>query len=125
MSILVGRHTKVLVQGLGSAGRFHTDRAVAYGTRMVAGVHPGKGGTQMRFEGETDHSGVPDRDDAYRVDLPMFETVRDAVRETDATASVVYVPPSPPPTRSSRRPTPAWSWWSPSPRASPCRTWYA
>ncbi|MDZ7800383.1 MAG: succinate--CoA ligase subunit alpha [Trueperaceae bacterium] len=93
MSILVGRHTKVLVQGLGSAGRFHTDRAVAYGTRMVAGVHPGKGGTQMRFEGETDHSGVPDRDDAYRVDLPMFETVRDAVRETDATASVVYVPP--------------------------------
>ncbi|MDZ7707378.1 MAG: succinate--CoA ligase subunit alpha [Trueperaceae bacterium] len=93
MSVLVGTDTRLLVQGLGSAGRFHTDKAIAYGTNVVAGVHPGKGGTSLRFEGETDHSGVPDREDRYDVEVPMFETVRDAVARTGANASVVYVPP--------------------------------
>ena len=93
MSVLVGRDTRLLVQGLGTAGRFHTDKAIAYGTNVVAGVHPRKGGTQLRFEGETDHTGVPGRDDRYEVDVPMFETVREAVAETGANASVVYVPP--------------------------------
>lgn len=93
MSILIGKHTKVIVQGLGSAGRFHTDKAIAYGTRMVAAVHPNRAGEVEVFEGETDHSGVPDRPDTYRVELPIFGTVEDAVAATGATASVVYVPP--------------------------------
>ncbi len=93
MSVLVDKNTRLLVQGLGTAGRFHTDRAIAYGTNVVAGVHPGKGGTHLRFEGETDHSGVPGRPDQYEVDVPMFETVRDAVEATGANASVIYVPP--------------------------------
>jgi succinyl-CoA synthetase alpha subunit len=78
---------------MGSAGRFHTDKAIAYGTNVVAGVHPGKGGTSLRFEGDTDPSGVPGRPDRYDVEVPLFETVRDAVRATGANASVVYVPP--------------------------------
>ncbi len=94
MSVLVGRDTKLLVQGMGGAGRFHTDTAIAYGTNVVAGVHPGKGGTSLRFEGTTDASGVPGRDATYAVDVPMFETVRDAVAATGANASVVYVPPA-------------------------------
>jgi succinyl-CoA synthetase alpha subunit len=94
MSVLVGRDTKLLVQGMGGAGRFHTDKAIAYGTNVVAGVHPGKGGTHLRFEGDTDASGVPGRDPTYAVDVPMFETVRDAVAATGANASVVYVPPA-------------------------------
>jgi len=93
VSVLVGSDTRLLVQGLGSAGRFHTDKAIAYGTNVVAGVHPGKGGSSLRFEGETDHSGVPGRDDRYDVEVPMFETVREAVARTGANASVVYVPP--------------------------------
>ncbi|NBC97386.1 MAG: succinate--CoA ligase subunit alpha [Deinococcus-Thermus bacterium] len=93
MSVLVGTDTRLLVQGMGSAGRFHTDKAIAYGTNVVAGVHPGKGGTSLRFEGDTDPSGVPGRPDRYDVEVPLFETVRDAVRATGANASVVYVPP--------------------------------
>ena len=93
MSILVDKNTRVLVQGLGKTGQFHTDKAIAYGTQMVGAVHPSKAGTTHRFEGETDHSGVPDRPDAYSVDLPVFATVAEAVAETGATASVVYVPP--------------------------------
>ncbi|MEJ2287795.1 MAG: succinate--CoA ligase subunit alpha [Deinococcales bacterium] len=93
MSILVDKNTKVLVQGLGSAGRFHTDKAIAYGTQMVAAVHPGKGGQAERFEGETDMSGVPGREERYRVDLPIYDTVRDAVDASGATASVIFVPP--------------------------------
>ncbi|HVR77719.1 MAG TPA: succinate--CoA ligase subunit alpha [Acidimicrobiia bacterium] len=93
MSILVGKDTRVLIQGLGRTGQFHTDKAIAYGTQMVGAVHPSRAGTTSRFEGETDHSGVPGRDDVYSVDLPVFATVKEAVATTGANASVVYVPP--------------------------------
>jgi succinyl-CoA synthetase alpha subunit len=93
VSILVSKDTKVLVQGLGKTGQFHTDTAIAYGTQMVAGVHPSRAGTTLHFDGETDHSGVPGRDDTYSTGLPIFATVKEAVVETGANASVVYVPP--------------------------------
>ncbi len=93
MSILINKDTKVIVQGLGKTGQFHTDKAIAYGTQMVGAVHPSKAGTTHLFEGETDHSGVPGRSDSYRVELPIFSSVREAVEETGADASVVYVPP--------------------------------
>ncbi|MBT8214411.1 MAG: succinate--CoA ligase subunit alpha [Acidimicrobiia bacterium] len=93
MSVLVDKNTKVIVQGMGRTGRFHTDKAIAYGTDMVAAVHPSKAGTVERFEGDTDHSGVPGRDDRYGLDLPIYASVAEAAAETGATASVVYVPP--------------------------------
>ncbi len=93
MSILVNAGTKVLVQGLGRTGRFHTDMAIAYGTQMVAAVHPSKAGTVEHFAGETDHSGVPGRGDTYELDLPIFRSVTEAKDATGADASVVYVPP--------------------------------
>ena len=93
MSVLIDKDTKVLVQGLGKTGQFHTDKAIAYGTRMVAATHPSKAGQTQVFEGETDHSGVPGREDAYRVELPIYGGVREAVAETGADVSVVYVPP--------------------------------
>ncbi|MFW2339634.1 MAG: CoA-binding protein, partial [Acidimicrobiia bacterium] len=93
MSILINKDTKVIVQGLGKTGQFHTDKAIAYGTQMVGAVHPSKAGSTHTFEGETDHSGVQGRADSYQVDLPIFSSVRDAVEETGADASVVYVPP--------------------------------
>ncbi len=75
MSILVDKNTRVVVQGItGKEGSFHTGQMIAYGTKIVAGVTPGKGGTE--------HEGVP-----------IFDTVADAVRETGANASVIYVPP--------------------------------
>ena len=75
MSILVNANTKVICQGLtGSQGTFHTEQAIAYGTKMVGGVTPGKGGTT-------------------HVGLPVFDTVREAVERTGADASVIYVPP--------------------------------
>jgi succinyl-CoA synthetase alpha subunit len=74
MSVLVDKNTKVICQGFtGKQGTFHSEQAIAYGTRMVGGVTPGKGGTE--------HLG-----------LPVFDTVRDAVRQTQADASVIYVP---------------------------------
>ncbi|MDE0212905.1 MAG: succinate--CoA ligase subunit alpha [Deltaproteobacteria bacterium] len=75
MSILVNAETRVLTQGItGATGQFHTRTCKEYGTRMVAGVTPGKGGTD--FE-----------------DIPVFDSVEEAVRETGANASVIYVPP--------------------------------
>ncbi len=94
MSRFVDANTKVLVQGLGKTGQFHTDKAIAYGTQMVGAVHPGRGGTTHRFEGEADASGVPGRPATYAVDLPVFDTVRDAVAATGADVSVIYVPPA-------------------------------
>lgn len=75
MSILVDEQTKVVVQGItGGEGTFHTKQMLEYGTRIVAGVTPGKGGTAC--EG-----------------VPVFNTVRDGVRDTGANASVIFVPP--------------------------------
>ncbi len=75
MSILVNKNTKVITQGMtGETGTFHTQQALAYGTQMVGGVTPGKGGQT-------------------HIGLPVFNTVREAVEATGATASVIYVPP--------------------------------
>jgi succinyl-CoA synthetase alpha subunit len=93
MSILVDKSTRVLVQGLGKTGQFHTDKAIGYGTQIVAGVQPSRADTLLHFEGETDHSGLSGRGDLYSVDLPVFATVNEAVTATGATASALYVPP--------------------------------
>ena len=76
MSILVDRNTKVICQGFtGRNGTFHSEAAIAYGTRMVGGTSPGKGGT-------------------IHLGLPVFDTVAEARAETDCDASVIYVPPA-------------------------------
>jgi succinyl-CoA synthetase alpha subunit len=75
MAIMIDKNTKVICQGFtGSQGTFHSEQAIAYGTKMVGGVTPGKGGTQ-------------------HLNLPVFDTVEDAVKKTGANASVIYVPP--------------------------------
>ena len=75
MSILVNKDSKIVCQGItGSQGTFHTEQCIDYGTQVVAGVTPGKGGSE--------HIGVP-----------VFNTMRDAVRETGADVSMIYVPP--------------------------------
>lgn len=93
MSILVSNETRLLVQGLGKTGRFHADRSIAYGTNVVAAVHPSRAGEVEVFEGEADRSGVPGRPDRFRVEVPIFRTVVEAVGATGADASVVFVPP--------------------------------
>jgi succinyl-CoA synthetase alpha subunit len=92
MSVLVGKETRLLVQGLGGAGRFHTDRSIAYGTNVVAAVHPTRAGECELFEGETDQSGVPGRPSEYRVEVPIHPTVKDAVDASGANVSVIFVP---------------------------------
>lgn len=94
MSILVSSDTRLLVQGLGKTGRFHADRSIAYGTEVVAAVHPSRAGETEVFEGDIDESGTPDRPERYRVGLPIFRTVEEAMTETGANASVVFVPPA-------------------------------
>ncbi len=93
MSVLVDKNTKVLVQGMGKTGRFHTDKAIAYGTNMVGAVHPSRAGQVELYTGETDHSGVQGRGDTYSVEVPIYRDVVEAVAETGANATVVYVPP--------------------------------
>ncbi|MEO1041910.1 MAG: succinate--CoA ligase subunit alpha [Pseudomonadota bacterium] len=83
MSVLVDKDTKVLCQGLtGKTGTFHTEQAIAYGTKMVGGVVPGKGGQTWTGGGAADGA-----------TLPVFGDVKEAMTETGANASVVYVPP--------------------------------
>ncbi len=75
MSIMINKNTKVICQGLtGAQGTFHTEQAIEYGTKMVGGVTPGKGGSK-------------------HVGIPVFDTVEEAVEKTGANASVIYVPP--------------------------------
>ncbi|MGI9667539.1 MAG: succinate--CoA ligase subunit alpha [Acidimicrobiia bacterium] len=93
MSVLVDKDTKVLIQGMGKTGRFHTDKAIAYGTNMVGAVHPSRAGQTETFTGETDDSGVQGRAATYEVDVPIYRDVAEAVDATGANASVVYVPP--------------------------------
>lgn len=84
MSILIDKNTKVITQGItGATGAFHAKGALEYGTQMVGGVTPGKGGQTIDF----------DLENGTKVTLPIFNTVREAVAKTGATASVIYVAP--------------------------------
>ncbi|QGG56670.1 succinate--CoA ligase subunit alpha [Paenibacillus sp. B01] len=85
MSILINKDTKVITQGItGQTGLFHTKGALEYGTQMVGGVTPGKGGTTVDIELENGET----------KSLPVFNSVREAIAETGATVSVIYVPPA-------------------------------
>ncbi|SPY17352.1 succinyl-CoA synthetase subunit alpha (SCS-alpha) [Paenibacillus polymyxa] len=85
MSILVDKHTKVITQGItGKTALFHAKGALDYGTQMVGGTSPGKGGTEVEITLEN----------GQQVKLPVFNTVSEAKEATGATASVIYVPPA-------------------------------
>lgn len=75
MSVLVNENTRVIVQGMGRAGQFHARQCLDYGTRIVGGVHPGRGGSEL-------------------LGVPVFHTVREAVRAVRPNASIVFVPPA-------------------------------
>ncbi|MFT5695895.1 MAG: succinyl-CoA synthetase alpha subunit, partial [Myxococcota bacterium] len=74
MAILCDKNTKLLIQGMGRMGTFHAKLSIEYGTQVVGGVHPGKGGTEI--DG-----------------IPVYNTVAEAVKHTGANASVIFVPP--------------------------------
>ncbi len=85
MSVLVNKNTKVLVQGItGSEGTFHTSQMIEYGTKIVGGVTPGKGGTKYKGSDK----GV------FKKAVPVFNTVKDAVEATNADTSIIFVPPA-------------------------------
>ena len=85
MSILVDKNTRVVVQGItGGEGTFHTQQMIAYGTKIVAGVTPGKGG--MVYEGDEQYP--------FAKGVPVYNTVADAVKNEGANASVIFVPAS-------------------------------
>ncbi|MGA2448530.1 MAG: succinate--CoA ligase subunit alpha [Polyangiaceae bacterium] len=89
MSVLVDLGTRVLVQGItGAAGSFHARQMIEYGTRVVGGVTPGRGG--QRFDGTGPTSGGS----SDAVSVPIFDTVEDAVRSTEANATCIFVPPA-------------------------------
>lgn len=84
MSVLVNKNTKVLVQGItGSEGTFHTSQMIEYGTKIVGGVTPGKGGTKYKGSDKGQ----------FKKAVPVFNTVKDAVEKTKADTSVIFVPP--------------------------------
>ena len=76
MSILIDKETKIIIQGFtGKFGSFHAEEMIQYGSNIVGGVTPGKGGQK-------------------HLNLPVFNTVKEAVKKTDATASILFVPPA-------------------------------